>query len=165
MLHHQLSGPLRDQEKTVEIAEAALPLNSSGQIDKSFLPPRLKKPRQARIKHDRFGERRDLGNVEAAIVAEGAFAAESAISLAHSRHARHAGNLLLLVLQANEGGPKRNAADEIARAVDRIDDPSEAGIARSIARFLAQKAISGKGAQKASSQQGLRLAIGQSDRA
>src|SRR6185437_9285219 len=101
--------------------------------------PRLDEPRQARIKNERFGQIFDIGNANAAIVPVGTIATNRSISMPQCRRVSNAGNLLILVFQADQRGQQRDTATETERAVDGIDDPAKGGRARRVAELLAEK--------------------------
>ena len=54
---------------------------------------------------------------------------------------RDAGDLVILVLEADQRGPDGHAADEVAGAVDGVDDPAKAGGPGRVTRFLAEEAV------------------------
>ena len=89
-------------------------------------------------------ESRDVGDADAAVVLVRPVAAEGPEELPVGRGVRDAGDHLPLVLEADERGPVRDVADEAARAVDGVDDPSVAGRARRLAELLAEEAVFGE---------------------
>src|SRR5262249_40360052 len=56
--------------------------------------------------------------------------------------------------------PDGDATDEVARAVDGIDDPAKAGLARLVAKFLAQEPVVGKRFEERRADYLFRLAVG-----
>src|SRR5262245_19296304 len=96
-----------------------------------------------------------------AIIAIGAIAAQRAVGLIHRWQTGNSCSRLTFVFQPDQRRPDRHTANKAARAVDRIDDPAVAGIARRIARLLAQKTIFRKLAEKDGTQQVLGAAVGQ----
>ena len=111
----------------------------------------------------RLVERRDIGDADAAFVAVSAVAAQGAKDLLHGRHADDAGDQFALVFEADERGPDRDAADEAAGAVDRVDDPAIAGGAGRVAEFLAEEAVVGEFAEQDFAHQIFGAAVGHGD--
>src|SRR5262245_25621942 len=79
---------------------------------------------------------------------------------AKGRRVRNAGDLLSLVLQADQRAPERDVRDLTARAVDRIYNPAIAAGARLFAMFFAKETVLRKGRLQCSSQEGFRFAVG-----
>ena len=69
-----------------------------------------------------------------------------------------------VVAQSQQDAPGRHAADEGARAVDRVDDPAVARVAVDRAVLLADDAVIGEARAQAFDQEGLDLAVGDRDR-
>src|SRR5262249_37471277 len=85
------------------------------------------------------------------------------VGVAQARHVGDAGDLLAPVLQADERSPDRDAADEVARAVDGVDDPAEAGGAGRVPELFAEEAVLRKRRVQRRPQRLFRLAVGDGD--
>ena len=73
---------------------------------------------------------RDGRDVQAAVAIEGAGALLRVEQVVDGRGVDHAGGDFAVLLQTDEGGEIRNAADEVLGPVDRIDDPLRPRAAR-----------------------------------
>src|SRR5207302_1057560 len=144
---HQLAGALGHEQEAVKVAEAALPLRPPGQAQELLLAAGFGEPAEARIKELRLAEGIDRRDAQLAVAAVGAVADQGAVGEAQRRNDGDAGDGFALVFEAHERGPDRDAADEAAGAVDRVDDPAVAGLAGGVARLFAEEAVGGKGAE------------------
>src|SRR5207247_180441 len=83
----------------------------------------------------------DFRDLKAPLTPIGTVATQRPVGVSQRWRFDHAGQRFALVLQADEGAPDRNAAEEVARAVNRIDDPAKSRRAGRLAGCLAQQAI------------------------
>src|SRR5262249_48980235 len=148
-----------------EVAKAALRLYAVRQVQKGITPPRANEPRQARVEHGRIVELGHVRHPNRPVAAIRAVAAQRPIGLSERRHLRNTGNRLASIFQTDQRGPNRDAADEVARAVDRIDDPAITGCARLFTMFFSEETVAGKSRQESRAKQSLGLAVGQGNRA
>src|SRR5581483_130116 len=96
-----------------------------------------------RHRDGRVGEASDLQDADGLAVAESALAARSPPAVAESRRGHDPAHELAVTLEREQRRPDRHAAEEVPRAVDRVDDP--ANRARVLALLLAEDALAGPG--------------------
>ena len=158
-------GAARDHERRVLAAAHAADRPVAGHV----VDDRVRERRAREIGEGRQAEHGpvaaiDGGDADPALAAEGAPAAHGPVELALGRQVADADDDLAVRLETDQVAPGRKAADEIARAVDRVHDPATAaapGVARTL---LAQEAVVGKGRAQLAHDQPLALAVGHGDR-
>ena len=74
-------------------------------------------------------------------VDEGAVALLRPEELVGDRLVDHAGDDLVVALEADRDGEVRHAVEEVGGAVERVDDPAVAAVALGLAAFLAEEAV------------------------
>src|SRR5262249_5466736 len=148
MLHHRLARTLGHQHITVDVAKAAQPLNPARQIEKCSLVGRLAETGERGVKERCLIQSANLGNVNPPIAAPGRIAAQRPEGLSQGRHLDDSRDGFVLVLEADQRAPDRDAADKVAGAVDGIDDPAKARTAGPIAMLFPEEAVAGKPAQQ-----------------
>src|SRR5438105_4050881 len=127
MFDHEFAGALCHQHVAIEVAIAPFGLNPARQILKLLSPACADEPCHACMEESGLSQNTNLGHVDAAVPAKSTVAAQGSIDLAERRHVDDPGNLLTFIFQTNERAPQGNAPDEVARAVNGVDDPAETG--------------------------------------
>jgi hypothetical protein len=100
--------------------------------------------------------------VDPAVVAVRALAAGRPPALAQRRRGRDPERRAAVPLERDQRRPDRDPADEVPRAVDRVDDPARVGLAA--AALLAEEALAGAPLDDRRPQRLLDRAVGVRDR-
>src|SRR5262249_37920862 len=90
-------------------------------------------------------------------------AAQGVVGVAERGGLDDAGEELAPVLQADDGGPGGDAANEAPGTVDGVEHPAVAGGAGGVAVLLAEEAVVGEGGLEAATERLLGLAVGDGD--
>src|SRR5712691_8203302 len=135
-------------ERVAEIvAEAALAQRAVDQSCEAVPPARLADDAEPRMQERRLLERARRRHTDALAIQECAAAAPGRVHLVGDRIVDDTGRDLSRLLEADQRGPHRDAADEVPRAVDRVDDPP-AVLGASRAELLAEEpAVRKRGAE------------------
>ena len=135
----RVRGALGDEHVHPEVAEAPRDPAPLGEREEPVgdSPPR--ELARARVAERRVLDPADRGDVDPAVVAVGALAARRPPALAERRGGRDADHRPAVALERDERRPDRDPADEVPRAVDRVDDPTRVRLLA--AALLAEEAL------------------------
>src|SRR2546426_4122148 len=129
------------------VAEAALAIGGVDQTDEAVPAARAAQEAEPGVDQVCLAEIADVRHANALAVEEGATTPARGVELAGHRVVDDADRDLARFLQRDQRRPHGDAADEVLRPVDGIDD--EAAIARpALAELLAQEAVVREGAAK-----------------
>ena len=122
-LDSQIDGSLRNEHVLPEIAHTPCHPRTLRERDESIADALFEEALGARVAHDRVLDPCHAGDMNRLPVEVGALAASAPPAPVQCRCADDADDELAVALEPDQRCEHRNAAHEIPRPVDRIDDP------------------------------------------
>src|SRR6266542_3634669 len=149
----------RHQRIAQVVAEPALAIGRIDQPEEAVPVARLAQEVEPGMPQVRRAEITEIRDVDGLAVVMGAAAPPRRVEVAGHRVVDDAGDDLPRVLERDQRGPDGDAANEVLRAVDGVDDPPSLGTALR-AELLAEDADVGEGPAEHRDDRLLRLAVG-----
>src|SRR5262245_26284794 len=142
-----------------EVAEASLDLRLIGEAQEAIPVAALPQEVHGRVNHERALELIDRRHADELAITSRALTAERRVEHVHGRLIDDAGGDFAVLLERDQHGPRRNAANEVPRAIDRVYDEPPIASTR-FAQLLAERSVIGTAGAQHADDRALRLVIG-----